>query len=833
MHKNYEVVYVLNGTCDLIVDDEPVHLEKQDFIMINSGQRHSYHVGADSLIGRFHIPYSQVTGDTEDDRTVVIALNSRKSEKKAALEKVQRILNLIMESAYKGDKEGDLVFYQRFHGLMDVLLENFAHEEKMNPRNAMDAETDRRICDIIEYINLHYNESISLNALASKLYLTTAYLSKYIKQQLGINFVELVVKTRLAHAETALANTDTPIAQIALDVGFSNLASFNRSFKERHGVTPSQYRKNCRGSAGAAEETAARAEENTADESGEDIGTMQADAANVREGAEAGERDNGSVGDDSDAVDGSGDADIQGMGRLSDEDVIYDEILVEEINRADKTPLNRSWNRTINIGSAEELLHSDVQNHVLMLKNELHFRYVRFWDIYSPGMYLNEHHEGQIYNFGRLDRVLDFLVENHLVPHIEVSNKPKKLMRELGDNMMPPQKGDSPFKSDDMIRYFFSAWMRHLMRRYGATELDKWCIEFWMEEEEAKTPGEWLEYTPEMIDTYLDQFEILGQTIRRFGTKIKLGGGGFSLRFGEKWFDYAIHQWRMRPQQPDFISMYVYPYALSYAGTCLNHRVLRTDFIVSSIRYAQSVLKREKMNCRLAVTEWNITVFNRSLINDSLFKGAWIMKNLMECLNMCDILAYWVGSDLYAECYDVSGFIGGSCGLLTQSGLKKPAWYAFEFMNSLERTLYKKSENVVVTRGKYKDWRIACHNFKPMSYAYYMRMESEITIRDLHTMSEDSRLLRLYFELPVLRDDEYRIKFLRVNRDNGSIQDEWERMSSPAYMDTEDLIYLKNRCVPQITIRSYREKDEKIAFTTVLEPNEIQLILVECLGRNL
>ena len=783
-HKNYEMVYVLGGTCSLVVDGERLRLGKKEFILLNSGQKHSYEVDSDSLIGRFHIPYSQVSDESDPERTVIFALNCKREEKKDSLEKVQRILEQMMEYFCKGDKGARLAVNQWFFALMSVLLEHFAYEEKPKPQNAVDPEANQRICDIMDYINHHYHEGISLNELASRLYLTPAYLSKYIKQQFGISFKKLLVSTRLAHAESALLHTDEPIARIALQVGFSSLTSFNGSFRERHGMTPSQYRRGGRKSL---------------------LGLTSAQEEQPPALEEPKERTSG---------------------------VLYDRILVEEDCQRQGELLRRTWNSTINIGTLEELLYSDVQSHILMLKQQLHFRYVRFWDLYAPGMYLDEHYEGKKYNFSRLDRVLDFLVENQLIPHIEVGNKPKILVREMGDVMMEPRKGDSPFKSKAVMRYFFSALMRHLMRRYGAAELDKWCMEFWMEEEASPVSLGWQEYSEEMIDRYLGQFEVLGETIRRFGTKMKLGGGGFSLRFGKERFAYAVRQWVKSPQRPDFLSVYIYPYMHSRDEASLNERVTRTDFLRSSICCVKQIMEQEHLKCRLAVTEWNITVFNRSLVNDSLFKGAWIIKNLIECMNLCDSMAYWAGTDLYVDHCDISGLLGGSCGLLTRGGLKKPAWYAFAFMEGLERRLCRRSENAVVTKGKYKDWSIVCHNFKPMNYAYYLRSENRITMDEIYSMQEDSRLLRLYFELPSLPDDEYRIKFLRVNRENGSLWEEWIRMSGPQQVDTEELDYLRNRCAPQMTISTLKEKNGKIAFTTVLEPNEIQMILLTCLGRN-
>lgn len=849
-HKNYEVLCVMSGTCELVLEDEVLCLKARDFIIINTGQHHAYKVDGQSLIGRFHIPYSHVMDEHDDEgKTIVFLLNSQICEKKLALEKVRRNLYKMVDCAYKSNDFNDLELRRYYHGFLEALLEGFAYIQHEQPGADTDAQADKRICEIMEYFNHNYNKNVSLNDLASRLFLSSAYLSKYIKQQLGMNFIDLLNKTRLDHASEALVNSEDSIAQIALDVGFTNLASFNRSFKEKYGRTPSNYRKLFKGRLDSGSEPEAGGspgESVPTDNEAGGVGagemmrtageSMRASGKTMRTTGETMRTAGETMRTAGETMRTAGEAlqqSRQPEERVNGNDsVIYEEVIVEEHRYSGINAMSRFWNRTINIGAAEELLHSDVQSHVLELKNHLHFRYVRFWDIYSPGLYLSEHREGQIYNFSRLDRVLDFLVENHLVPHMEVANKPKKLMRETRDNLLSPRKGDSPFKSSDMIRYFFSALMRHLIRRYGANELDKWVFEYWLEEEEVDDI-EWRKYEKSTLDVYLENFNVLAETIRRFGTSLKVGGAGLSLRYGREGFEYMIRQWRAAQQQPSFLSLYVYPYELDGADISINYRVIRNNYLQSTLTYARSVLAREQMSVRLVVSEWNMTVFNRNLMNDSVYKGAWLIKNFFDCIGIADMIAYWVGSDLYAESYDMSGFISGNCGLITRDGIKKPAWYAFGFMNALEKFIYIKSDHTIVTRGKYKDWKIVCHNYKDLNLRYYMQAEDSITVEDIETLFDDRRSLRLYFELPAMDGDIYRVKILRINRENGSVQDEWLKMSRPDYLDADDVMFLKNRCMPGVTIRTYKEKENKVAFSTLLEANEIQFISLECLGQGL
>ncbi|MBD2869013.1 helix-turn-helix domain-containing protein [Paenibacillus arenilitoris] len=107
-------------------------------------------------------------------------------------------------------------------------------------------ESSRRLerkNSIITYINEHFKESeLSLEHIARQYGLSASYVSRFIKEETGVTFMDYVTSLRMHEAKLQLQRSDKLIQDIVLDIGYLNVPSFVRKFKTIEGVTPSQYR---------------------------------------------------------------------------------------------------------------------------------------------------------------------------------------------------------------------------------------------------------------------------------------------------------------------------------------------------------------------------------------------------------------------------------------------------------------------------------------------------------------------------------------------------------------------------------------------------------------
>jgi AraC-like DNA-binding protein len=105
------------------------------------------------------------------------------------------------------------------------------------------AEQSERLQRILNYIDAHWQEKLSLSEVAKVAHLHPQSLSRYFHKHLRRTFQQYLIELRLSRASRELLETKHAITDIAYNCGFNNLANFNRSFRAQYKMPPREYRK--------------------------------------------------------------------------------------------------------------------------------------------------------------------------------------------------------------------------------------------------------------------------------------------------------------------------------------------------------------------------------------------------------------------------------------------------------------------------------------------------------------------------------------------------------------------------------------------------------------
>ena len=97
--------------------------------------------------------------------------------------------------------------------------------------------------NVMNYLNHHFAEDISVNSIAAALFLNRDYISHVFKDETGYSVMAYVISLRINRAKLLLAETDRSITDIAMECGYTDFTYFSKQFKKHTNMSPSKFRK--------------------------------------------------------------------------------------------------------------------------------------------------------------------------------------------------------------------------------------------------------------------------------------------------------------------------------------------------------------------------------------------------------------------------------------------------------------------------------------------------------------------------------------------------------------------------------------------------------------
>ena len=127
-----------------------------------------------------------------------------------------------------------------FYAALTALLEERQEEEGTEA----DYSDTLYVKVAVDTMVTSYNKKLRISDIARMIGINRSYLTNIFKKELGISPQEFLINFRLEKAAQMLRETEEPIGNIAITVGYSDSLSFSKAFKQKYGMQPSSYRKN-------------------------------------------------------------------------------------------------------------------------------------------------------------------------------------------------------------------------------------------------------------------------------------------------------------------------------------------------------------------------------------------------------------------------------------------------------------------------------------------------------------------------------------------------------------------------------------------------------------
>ncbi len=127
-----------------------------------------------------------------------------------------------------------LEIIRTIQSLADKIVQNYGAASALDIR--------REIVSTQNYINQNYSRDLSVEMLASLVYLTPDYLSRLFKKSTGKSLSQYIRQVRMEQASELLRTTRRKVIDIGTSVGYANYSYFCQSFREYFGRSPEKYR---------------------------------------------------------------------------------------------------------------------------------------------------------------------------------------------------------------------------------------------------------------------------------------------------------------------------------------------------------------------------------------------------------------------------------------------------------------------------------------------------------------------------------------------------------------------------------------------------------------
>lgn len=786
------IYYVLSDTIRITVHQQTFNFSKDDIILINPFEFHDIEADKAKVL-ILNISFEKY------DRTVLkekpsFDLNSQTSEQNESITRVKELIAELVKCYSDGDRANEILAKSLAYNLLNTLVSNFLISK--SPLEQSSFQQYQKIEEILKYCSQNYNTLKSLSELAEQFHYTPQYMSKLFKTAIGETFSEYIDNIRLENLRTDILRERINQDELAEKHGFGSKRSMLEIFKKHYGISLAKYRLEKFNSKHSKISTTIAAVHNN------DLHILSSYLSkkdSVRE--------------------------IEAKKIL--------EVATLNINQPAKK-FSFSFKRQCNVGHARNLLDLDIQNEIITVQKELGFQYIGFHGLLDDSMMIYDELEDgtPIFSHIMMDKIFDFLLDIKLKPIIELSYMPSKLAEEKSHYMFYTKstigKPKSYKKWEMLIVFIFN----HLIQRYGLNEVISWPIQIWSTPDSGsdqfgfKSQAEFFDFyvrTYKIIHNISENFDIQSPSIRNNSLE------------NPTFFNDFIEYTKKYDCQPKHINISFFPVDVKRLNENSDVQLSkRIPLLKSKDALKESIDKINKNNLshnwninKFIINAWNSSLSHRDLLNDTVFKATYIVRNVLLNHDSVASLAYWCLSDNIQETQLDNDHFHGGFGLFTVFGLKKAAYYAYELLYRLGDKILAAGEGYSVHKKADNTIQVMLYNYQHFNSLYAEGELFDMTLTNRYCAFEAGADMKVVIPIEGFTNGTYYITETRINKNNGSCFDKWLEMGAIEKLSKEDLEYLDASSLPSKKITKELVKDTKITISRNLAPHEVILLEVK------
>ena len=344
---------------------------------------------------------------------------------------------------------------------------------------------------------------------------------------------------------------------------------------------------------------------------------------------------------------------------------------------APTTPFPHFWEQMFGSGRANLTMRDSYRRDLDWTREITALKYVRFHAIFHDenGVYEEDAQGNPVYNFAYVDQIYDGLLAHGVKPFVELSFMPKKLAASPVLHAFWYKPSPAPPKDYPKWDALITAFVQHLIERYGIDEVSQWYFEVWNEPNIDFWAGE-----PKQA-TYFELYDHTAKAVKAVSPRLRIGGPATAQA---AWAVPFIEHVTKNNVPADFFSTHVYANDKAEDVFATHENIPRDQMVCRAVKKVHDEIKASpKPNLPLIWSEYNASYMNEPQITDQVFMAPWLADTIRQCDGLVDVMSYWTFSDVFEEQGVVKTPFYGGFGIIAAGGLPKPAFNAFKILHFL------------------------------------------------------------------------------------------------------------------------------------------------------
>ncbi len=247
-HEFLEVAFVMSGEGKYRIEDEIFTISEGDLLILNPGVRHQALFVKESLVPttEFFVGASNIQIPGFAHNYMPVPNGGHMIHTTGELRQKLFKICSSMEVEKASVREGRYFMLKAYLiQLLVLIIREQCEPAEPTTGYAFESVNKKYVVEqMVNYLEDHYNEKISLDQIAENMYLSPFYISKIFKSETGDTPIRHLINIRLEKARELLAGGYGGSTQeVAAMVGYDDAYHFSKLFKKHYGITPSQAKK--------------------------------------------------------------------------------------------------------------------------------------------------------------------------------------------------------------------------------------------------------------------------------------------------------------------------------------------------------------------------------------------------------------------------------------------------------------------------------------------------------------------------------------------------------------------------------------------------------------